>query len=489
MGYRDLRHFIETLESKGELKRIAIPVSPILEVTEWADRAVKSRSGGPALLFEKVEGSNVPILINTYATHARMALALGVPSLSALTAKMEDLLGPALHPPTGGLWEKLKLLPKLLEYSAAIPKSVSSGPVKEVVDKETPSFERFPVIQCWPQDAGKYITFGCVFTKDPESGKRNCGVYRLQLFDARTCAMHWHPHKDGARHFGKSKQAGRRMEAAIVVGPDPAVAFAAVCPLPPDIDEMMIAGLLAGEAVRMVKCETVDIEVPANAEIVFEGYIDPDETRVEGPFGDHTGYYSLADRFPVFHLTCVTHRRDPIYQTTIVGRPPMEDGAMGYAIERLFLPLLRMQIPEVIDMHMPLEGCFHNLVLVSIRKRYPGQARKVMHAIWGMGQAMFTKVIVVLDEDVNVQDPREVCWKALNHIDPERDIEFAHGPMDILDHASRASCYGSKMGVDATRKLPEEGHTRPWPDEIVMTPQVKALVERKWREVFDRDES
>jgi 4-hydroxy-3-polyprenylbenzoate decarboxylase len=302
----------------------------------------------------------------------------------------------------------------------------------------------------------------------------------MQVFDARTTAMHFHPHKDGARHFSKSKE---RMPVAVAIGSDPAVCFGAVLPLPPDVDEMIFAGLLRSEGVRMVKAETVDVEVPANAEIVLEGYVDPAEQRVEGPFGDHTGYYSLEEPFPVFHVTCLTRREKPIYHTIVVGPPVQEDDYIGYAIERLFLPLLRLHLPEVADYHMPFEGVFHNLLIVSIRKQYPGHARKVMHALWGMGQMMFNKVLVVVDHDVDVHDLSEVAWKALNHIDPERDIEFAHGPMDILDHASRLRGYGSKMGIDATRKWKDEGFERRWPDEIRMAPEIQALVERKWKEL------
>ena len=477
MAYADLRDFIAALERAGELRRIATEVDPILEVTEITDRV--SKRGGPALLFERVKGGSMPVLINAFGSPSRMNLALQVGSLTDLSAELQEILD--LKPPQG-LLGKLMMLPKLQELSSAFPKVVKDGPCKEIVARDNPSLAGIPILQCWPQDAGRYITFPLVFTKDPETGVRNCGTYRMQIFDERTAGMHWHIQKGGAAHYRKAKRHGRRVEVGVAIGADPAVCFAGTLPLPEGIDEMLVAGFIRKRPVEMLRCETVDVEVPANAEIVLEGYVDTEELRTEGPFGDHTGYYSLADMYPVFHLTCVTHRRNPIYHTTIVGRPPMEDCHMAAAIETLFLPIMKKQLPEIVDFHMPFEGIFHNLVLVSIEKQYPGHARKVMHALWGLGQAMVTKVIVVVDRDVNVRDYSEVAWKALNHIDPERDIEFVLGPVETLDHASRLPKYGSKMGVDATRKWPEEGFTRPWPDEIVMDPRIKDLVERRWKE-------
>jgi 4-hydroxy-3-polyprenylbenzoate decarboxylase len=367
---------------------------------------------------------------------------------------------------------------------AFFPKGVSSGPVKEVIRKDDFSLAEFPVLHCWPQDGGRYITLPMVFSKNPETGKRNCGMYRMQVYDERTTGMHWQTHKQGAEHYRRLAAQGgsdTKMPVAVAIGADPATMYSAILPLPPDLDEMMISGFLRGKPVEMVKCETCDLEVPANAEIVLEGYVELGELRREGPFGDHTGFYSLEDDYPVFHITCVTHRKDPIYATTIVGPPPMEDFYMGKAIERIFLPLMRMQLPEIRDICMPAEGVFHNLILVSIRKSYPLHARKVMHAIWGLGQAMFSKVIVVVDEDVDVQNVREAAWKALNNIDPERDIQFVLGPVDSLDHASRMVNYGSKMGVDATRKWKEEGFTRPWPDVIRMPDDVRTRVDALWK--------
>jgi 4-hydroxy-3-polyprenylbenzoate decarboxylase len=375
------------------------------------------------------------------------------------------------------------MLPKLAEMGAIFPKTVSSGPCKEKVERDGFSLDRLPVLKCWPDDGGRFITLPMVFSKNPDTGKRNCGCYRLQIYDERTTGMHWQTHKQGAEHFRRARARGetKRMDVAVAIGADPATMYSAILPLPPDLDEMMIAGFIRGKPVEMVKCETSDLEVPANSEIVLEGYVELGELRTEGPFGDHTGFYSLEDEYPVFHVTCMTSRKDPVYATTIVGPPPMEDFYMGRAIERIFLPLMRLQLPEIRDVAMPAEGIFHNLILVSIRKSYAGHARKVMHAIWGLGQAMFSKVIVVVDEDVDVQNVREVAWKALNHIDPERDIQFTMGPVDSLDHASRLPNYGSKMGIDATRKWPGEGFARPWPGEIRMTLEVKQRVDELWK--------
>ena len=478
MAYSDLRDFIAALEKNKELKRIPFEVDPELEITEFADRAVKA--GGPALLFEKPKGSKVPVLINSFASERKMQIALEVDSVDDVARRISEYL--EMRMPEG-LIGKLKMLPKLAEVGSFFPKIVSDGACKEVVRREDFSLDEFPVLKCWPEDAGRFITLPMVFSRNPDTGKRNCGCYRLQVFDGRTTGMHWQTHKQGAEHHRRLAQqgAGKRMDVAVAIGSDPATMYSAILPLPPDLDEMMIAGFLRGKPVEMVKCETSDLEVPANAEIVLEGYVEIGETRREGPFGDHTGFYSLADDYPVFHITCVTHRKKPIYATTIVGPPPMEDFYMGKAIERIFLPLMRLQLPEIRDISMPAEGIFHNLILVSIRKSYPLHARKVMHAIWGLGQAMFSKCIVVVDEDVDVQNVREVAWKALNNIDPERDIQFVLGPVDSLDHASRLPNYGSKMGVDATRKWKEEGFVRPWPDVIRMPEDVKQRVDELWK--------
>jgi 4-hydroxy-3-polyprenylbenzoate decarboxylase len=473
MAYDDLRDFIHALEKHKELKRIALEVSPELEIAEFADRSVKS--GGPALLFEKPAGSEIPVLINAFASMRRMEIALEVSSVNEVAARISEFL--EMRMPEG-LLGKLKMLPKLAEMGAFFPKIVSSGPCKEKIRRDNFSLDEFPILKCWPEDGGRYITLPMVFSKNPDTGKRNCGCYRMQVYDARTTGMHWQTHKQGAEHYRRAQ--GKRMDVAVAIGADPATMYSAILPLPPDLDEMMIAGFLRSKPVEMVKCETVDLEVPAHAEIVLEGYVEVGELRREGPFGDHTGFYSLEDDYPVFHVECITHRKNPIYATTIVGPPPMEDFYMGKAIERIFLPLMRLQLPEVRDICMPAEGIFHNMIFVAIRKSYPGHARKVMHAIWGLGQAMFSKCIVVVDEDVDVQNVSEVAWKALNNIDPERDIQFVLGPVDSLDHASRLPNYGSKMGVDATRKWPGEGFTRPWPGVIKMPEDVRKRVNEMW---------
>jgi 4-hydroxy-3-polyprenylbenzoate decarboxylase len=420
------------------------------------------------------------VLINAFASAKRMQLALEVDSVDDIARRISEFL--EMRMPEG-IIGKLKMLPKLAEVGAFFPKIVSSGPCKDVIRRDHFSLDYFPILKCWPQDGGRYITLPMVFSKNPDTGKRNCGCYRLQVFDERTTGMHWQTHKQGAEHYRRMAALGekKKMDVAVAIGADPATMYSAILPLPPDLDEMMIAGFIRQKPVEMVKCETVDIEVPAQSEIVLEGYVELGELRREGPFGDHTGFYSLEDDYPVFHITCVTHRKDPIYATTIVGPPPMEDFYMGKAIERIFLPLMRLQLPEVRDIAMPAEGIFHNLILVAIRKSYPGHARKVMSAIWGLGQAMFSKVIVVVDEDVDVQNTSEVAWKALNNIDPERDIQFVMGPVDSLDHASRLVNYGSKMGVDATKKWPGEGFTRPWPDVIRMPEEVRKKVDELWK--------
>ena len=476
MAYSDLRDFISKLERERELVRVRQRVSAELEITEIADRIVKS--GGPALLFENVEGSDVPALINHYGSMRRMSMALGVEKLDDIGAEIESLLNTE---PPGGFMDKLCMLPKLARLASAFPKTVKSAPCQEVVrEGDHVSLGFLPILRCWPGDGGRFITLPMVFTKDVDTGRRNVGMYRMHVYDSRTTGMHWHVHKVGARHYAEYERRNQRMEVAVALGGDPATTYAAAAPLPEDFDEMIFAGFLRKAPVEMVQCRTIDMQVPADAEIVLEGYVDPHERRLEGPFGDHTGYYSPAEEYPVFHFTCVTHRKDPIYPATIVGRPPMEDCFMGKATERIFLPLIRSQIPEIVDMNLPVEGIFHNLALVSIRKRYPMQARKVMQGLWGLGQMMFTKIIVVFDEEVNVQDMSEALWRLGSNIDPKRDITFSEGPVDALDHAAPQALFGSKMGIDATRKLPGEGHNREWPEEIRMSPEVVAKIDTIW---------
>ena len=518
MAYKDLRDFVAALDRAGELKRIKHEVDPILEIAEITDRVSKMKTsggrpaGGHALLFENVKGYSAPVLINQFGSERRMKMALGVDSLDQISGRIRQFMD--VKSPQG-LLDKIKMLPMLADLGKFFPKVVGSGPCKEVIRKNDFSLLDFPVLQCWPKDAGRFITLPLVITKDPRSGKRNVGAYRMQVYDATTAGMHWQRQKVGAEHYremlrraaaagdpagssaavdvmartggGSIRPEGStpegKLEVAVAIGTEPASTFAAIVPVPPEVDEFIVAGFLRESPVELVKCETVDLEVPAHAEIVLEGYVRLDELRTEGPFGDHTGFYSLADDYPVFHVSCITHRKDPIYSTTIVGKPPMEDAWMGKAIERIFLPLMKVTLPEIVDVNLPVEGIFHNLMIVSIRKSYPGHARKVMSGIWAMGQAMFTKVIVVVDEDVNVQDLGEVALKALNHIDPERDIQFTLGPVDSLDHASRLPNFGSKMGVDATRKWPTEGFTRPWPDEILMDENTKQRVDAIWKKL------
>ena len=481
MQYKDLRDFIRFLEGKGELTRIKTPVSCELEIAEVCDRVVKR--GGPALLFENVEGYDVPVLINMFGTEKRMAWALGVERLDDLVDRVHGLLGLMQGPPQG-IMEKMRTLWQLREMASFQPKVVRNGPCQEVVITGSDvDLNKFPILKCWPMDGGRYITLPLVITRDPETGTRNLGMYRIQVYDARTAAMHWQTHKVGAHHYrvGAEKKL-ERIEVAVALGGDPATIWTGSAPLPPDMDELMVAGFIRQEGVELVKGKTVDLEVPAHAEIIIEGYVVPGEEAVEGPFGDHTGYYSMPDTYPVFNVTCITHRREPIYPTIIVGRPPMEDYFMGKVTERVFLPIIRMMLPEVVDINMPAEGVFHNLVIVSIKKEYPGQARKVMYGLWGMGLMSLAKTIMVVDHYVNVHDPSEVTWRVTNNIDPSQDILFASGPLDDLDHASPTPKYGSKLGIDATAKGPSEGRQREWPPDIVMSPEIVELVDSKWAE-------
>jgi 4-hydroxy-3-polyprenylbenzoate decarboxylase len=536
LAYNDLREWIKELDSAGELKRIREEVDPILEIAEITDRASKAgrkggvknfEAGGPALLFERVKGyPGMRVLMNQFGSEKRMRLALEVDSLDEVAGRIEELLQ---QKSPDSLLEKLKMLPKLAEVGKFFPKTVSAkqAPCKEVVLRENFSVLDFPVLQCWPLDGGRYITLPLVITRDPKHRKRNMGMYRMQVYDGQTTGMHWQRQKVAAEHvrdrlrseaergamgdtraarvqamaetaggtqqptegalrlpqLAQGKVSGNRMEVAVAIGTDPATTFCAIVPAPPEVEEFIIAGFLRQEPLELVKCETVDLEVPAHAEIVLEGYVLLDELRSEGPFGDHTGFYTLPDDYPVFHITCITHRKNPVYAATIVGKPPMEDAWMGKAVERIFLPLMRLTLPEIVDINLPAEGVFHNLMIVSIRKSYAGHARKVMNGIWALGQAMFTKVIIVVDEDCDVQDVGEVTLRAANNIDPERDIQFTMGPVDSLDHASRLPNYGSKIGIDATRKWSAEGFTRPWPPMIEMDRSTKQRVDQIWKKL------
>jgi 4-hydroxy-3-polyprenylbenzoate decarboxylase len=483
LAFYDLREFINALESRGMLKRIKTPVDCNLEITEITDRVSKMEGKkNVALLFENVKGYDMPVLMNAFGSMERLALAFGVNDIEEIPNELREIL----RLPYISLQNKMDLIHIIPTAKRAInfPKYVKKAPCQEVVITDNPTLDKFPILKCWPQDGGPFITLPLVFTRNPKTGKRNVGMYRLQKYDGQTTGMHWHLHKDGASNYRAYQEMGKdNIEVAVAIGTDPVITYAATAPLPRDIDEMVFAGFLRKKSVEMVKCKTVDVEVPACSEIVLEGYVNIGETRREGPFGDHTGYYSLADDYPVFHITCITHRKNPIYSATIVGKPPMEDCFLAKATERIFLPLLQQTLPEIRDINFPLEGVFHDCVMVSIKKTYPQQAKKVMHAIWGMGQMMFTKMIIVVDEHVDVQKEKEVWWRVFNNIDAKHDIVMVEGPLDALDHSSPMAKWGTKIGIDATKTWPEEGHTREWPDEINMSDDIKKLVDAKWQEL------
>ena len=483
MAFYDLREFINALESHGMLKRIKTPVDCNLEITEITDRVSKMEGKkNVALLFENVKGYDMPVLMNAFGSMERLALAFGVNDIEEIPNELREIL----RLPYISLQNKFDLIHIIPTAKRAInfPKYVKKAPCQEVVITDNPTLDKFPILKCWPQDGGPFITLPLVFTRNPKTGKRNVGMYRLQKYDGQTTGMHWHLHKDGASNYRAYQEMGKdKIEVAVAIGTDPVITYAATAPLPRDIDEMVFAGFLRKKSVEMVKCKTVDVEVPACSEIVLEGYVNIGETRREGPFGDHTGYYSLADDYPVFHITCITHRKNPIYSATIVGKPPMEDCFLAKATERIFLPLLQQTLPEIRDINFPLEGVFHDCVMVSIKKTYPQQAKKVMHAIWGMGQMMFTKMIIVVDEHVDVQKEKEVWWRVFNNNDDKHDIVMVEGPLDALDHSSPMAKWGTKIGIDATKTWPEEGHTREWPDEINMSDDIKKLVDAKWQEL------
>ena len=485
MPLNSLRQFVSAIEDQGELVRISHPVRARLEIAEIADRVMKSPGGGPALLFEHVllddgQRSPVPVVINVFGSMTRMCLAFGVEDLDTIGGRITELLNPKVPK---GLLGKLAMVPKLAEVAKSPPKTRKGrAPSQEVVlEGDACDLTRLPILTTWPQDGGPYLTLPLVITRDPDSGVRNVGMYRVQVLGPRSLAMHWQRHKVGAAHWREMAARGERMPVVMALGGDPASIYSGSAPLPPTIDEFIFAGFLRKAPVGLVKAKTCDLDVPAEADIVIEGYIDPAEDLVlEGPFGDHTGFYSLADYYPEVHVTAITQRADPLYPATLVGRPPMEDFYMGHATERIFLPLLRLTVPEIVDYHMPAPGIFHNLVFVAIDKQYPGQAYKVMNAMWGQGLMSLAKVIVVVDKDVNVRDPDEAWWIALNNIDPERDVRFTMGPVDVLDHSSREFTYGSKMGIDGTRKWADEGYHREWPDLITMDDATKARIDEMW---------
>ena len=479
MPYRDLHEFIAFLESKGDLRRISAPVSTELEITEIAHRLL--RADGPALLFENVTGYDMPVAINLFCSERRMNWALEADNADQLAARIEGMIEMVQGGPPQGLMNKLRTLGRLAHIGAIQPKSVNNPPCQQVViTGEDVDLFSLPIIKCWPQDAGRYITLPLVITKDPDTGTQNYGIYRMQVYDRNTTGMHWQTHKVGARHYRASQD---KLEVAVALGGDPASIWTGSAPLPPDIDEMVLAGFIRDEGVELAQAVSVDLKVPAYAEIVLEGYVIPGEERIEGPFGDHTGYYSLAEPYPVFHVTTITHRHNPIYPTTFVGRPPTEDYWMGKVTERVFMPLIRLILPEIVDINMPAEGIFHNLVLVSMKKEYPGHARKVMYGLWGLGLLSLTKVIVVVDDFVDVQNPSEVAWRVANNINPATDLVLVDGPIDDLDVASPTPRFGSKVGIDATRKGPMEGYHREWPPDIEMSPEVREQVSKRWAEL------
>src|SRR6266480_3368214 len=478
MAYRSSRQFLDALERAGELKRVAIPVDTDLLVAEWADREMKSSGGGKALLFEQpmVDGkkSEFQVAINTMGSRRRMAMALQVSDVEDVAREIQLIL--KAKPPTD-LREGWNLLKQGIHLLHARPKSVRDAPCQEVVHEiergDGFSLRDLPILKCWPKDGGRFITLPNVHTRDPETGARNVGIYRMQVYDERTTGMHWQLHKVGARHGKRYYERGERMPVAVTLGGDPVYTFAATAPLPDGLDELLFAGFLRRKSIELVRCKTIDVDVPADVDFVLEGYVQPGEMRPEGPFGDHTGFYTAIEDYPVFHLTAVTHRRDAIYPTTIAGIPPMEDYYIGDACVRIFLPVFKMNFPEIVDMTLPPEGVFHNLVFVSIRKQYPYQAFKVMHGLWGMGQMMFSKYIVAVDDDVDVHNTSDVLFRLCANTDPQRDSIFTKGPADVLDHATSEIAIGTKLGIDATRKLAGEGFKRPWPPLIKMDETVR----------------
>ncbi len=480
MKFTDLRQFLSFLEERGQLVRVQEPVTWDLEITEIADRQI--RVGGPALLFENVEGYDIPVLINVYGTAQRVAWALGVENMDDLVQRVRSLLDMTKGPPKG-FFNRLRTLGNLIKVASYQPKLVKQAPCQEVILTENQvDLFKFPILKCWPLDGGRTITFPLVITRNPITGARNVGTYRMQVYDSRTMGMHWQTHKVGAEHYRRSEEKkAERMDVAVAIGVDPATVWTGSAPLPPEMDEMQIAGFIREEAVEMVKCVSIDLEVPAHSEVVLEGYVEVGELRKEGPFGDHTGYYSFVDDYPVFHVTTITHRRDPIYLTVVVGKPTKEDYFMGKASERLFLPGIQMILPEIVDINLPAEGIFQNLLIMSIKKEYPGHAHKVMNAIWGLGGMALTKTIIVVDHFVKVHDLSEVAWRVATHLDPARDIVFSTGPLDDLDVASPVPKFGSKMGIDSTKKWEKEGYPRPWPPEVEMSEDIRALVDRKWQ--------
>ncbi len=476
--FGDLKEFLAALEAAGELHRVRAAVDPTLEISEVVTRTVRAK--GPALLFEQPTRGDMPVAINLFGTPKRMAMALGVSDVDEIGARIGELVRPEIPVGLSGLREALG---KVMQLKSVPPKRVKTASCQEVVYQgDEVDLNRLPGLQTWPDDGGVFHNYGLTHTKHPESGKRNLGLYRLQQHSRNSLGMHWQIHKDSTAHHAVAERLGQRLPVAIAIGNEPVVSYVASAPLPGDIDEYLFAGFLRGERVEMVDCRTVPLQVPASAQIVLEGYVEPGERAPEGPFGDHTGFYTPVEPFPVLHVECMTTQRDPVYHSIVTSKPPQEDGPIGHATERIFLPLIKLLIPDIVDMSMPEPGVFHNCLIVSIRKRYPKQAQKVMSAIWGAHLLSLTKLIVVVDDDCDPSDYHEVAFRAFGNVDYAHDLQLTTGPVDHLDHASYQQFWGGKAGLDATRKLPSEGYTRGWPDAAVMSPEIVARVDRRWRE-------
>jgi 4-hydroxy-3-polyprenylbenzoate decarboxylase len=476
--FTDLREFLSALEKAGELHRVTAPVDPTLEISEIVTRTVRAK--GPALLFERPTRGEMPVAMNIFGSDKRMAMALGVKDVDEIGARIGDRIKPELPVGFSGIMDGLG---KVMQLKSLPPKKLRSAPCQERVLKGPDvDLNLLPGLVTWPQDGGIFHNYGLTHTKHPETGKRNLGLYRLQQHSRNTLGMHWQIHKDSTAHHAVAERLGQRLPVAIAFGCDPVVSYAATAPLPSDIDEYLFAGFLRGERVEMVDCLTVPLQVPAHAQVVLEGYVEPGERHPEGPFGDHTGFYTPVEQFPVLHIEAMTMQREPIYHSIITSKPPQEDGPIGRATERIFLPLIKLLVPDIADMHMPEPGVFHNCLIVSIRKRYPKHAQKVMSAIWGAHLLSLTKLIVIVDDDCDPRDLSEVAFRAFGNVDYAHDLVVTSGPVDHLDHASYQQFWGGKAGVDATRKLPTEGYHRGWPDEAVMSPEIVARVNQRWKE-------
>jgi len=480
--YNDFREFLKALKEQNEVIKIKAEVDPVFEITEITERAQKEKGlANKALVFEKVKGFDIPVITNAFGSSKRMKLALGIKSYTEIAKRIKDLTEISMPQ---NFWEKLSYVPKLKEMNDIFPKIVKNAPCQEIIIKDNLDVNKFPILHCWPADGGKYITLPLVFTKNPLNNNINIGMYRLQIFDQCTLGMHWQIHKDGAKYYNLKEEKNEKIEVAVAIGAEPVLTYAATAPLPANVSELLFAGFLRQKRVELTRCVTVDLLVPATSEIILEGYVNPYERRLEGPFCDHTGFVCDAAEYPVFHITAITHRGNPIYTATIVGQPPCEDAYLGKATERIFLPILQLICPEIIDIDLPVHGVFHNCILVKIKKRYPAHARQIANLLWGMNQLCFSKFIVVFDADVDIHNYKEAFWNIGANVDPKRDTFLIEGPLDVLDHASPYIGFGSKMGIDATVKWKDEGITRPYPPKIVMSKEIKELVDKKWNSYF-----